>query len=49
MVGFHDWTDIRAELFDGDAEALTAERARTEAWINAHHLTEKQEQLGLDQ
>lgn len=32
---FHDWDDLRAELHDGDDEALEAERARTEAWIGA--------------
>ncbi|GAA0737517.1 hypothetical protein GCM10010199_59700 [Dactylosporangium roseum] len=35
MTEFHDWEDIRADLDDGDSEALAAERARTEAWISA--------------
>jgi hypothetical protein len=30
----HDWDDIRAELSDGDDEAVATERARTEAWIS---------------
>lgn len=34
MTEFHDWEDIRAELDDGDEEALAAERARTEAWVS---------------
>jgi hypothetical protein len=38
MAEFHDWEDIRAELGDGDSDALAAERARTEAWIQAFHL-----------
>src|SRR4051812_16815276 len=33
MTEFHDWDEIRAELHDGDDEALMVERARTEAWI----------------
>jgi hypothetical protein len=28
---FQDWEDLRAQLHDGDDEALAAERARTEA------------------
>jgi hypothetical protein len=34
MTDFHDWDDIRAELDDGDSDALAAERARTEAWAS---------------
>jgi len=49
MTDFHDWNDIRAELFDGDTEALAAERARTEAWISAYHLAEERKRLGLTQ
>lgn len=41
MTEFHDWDDIRAELDDGDSEGLTAERARTEAWVSAFDLTER--------
>lgn len=41
MIEFHDWDDIRAELFDGDDEALAVERARIEAWISAPHLEEE--------
>jgi hypothetical protein len=37
---FEDWEDLRAELHDGDEEALAAERAQTEAWISAYHLAE---------
>ncbi len=49
MTEFHDWDDIRAELFDGDDEALAAERARTEAWVSAFHLAEERKRLGLTQ
>ncbi|WP_406076359.1 helix-turn-helix domain-containing protein [Micromonospora sp. NBC_00858] len=49
MSGFHDWDDIRAELHDGDDEALDAERARTEAWISAFHLAGERKRLGLTQ
>ena len=41
MTEFHDWDDIRAELDDGDIDALNAERARTEAWVSAFHLAEE--------
>ncbi|MET8151054.1 helix-turn-helix domain-containing protein [Actinoplanes sp. NPDC049668] len=46
---FHDWDDLRAELHDGDDEALAAERARTEAWISAYHLAEERKRLGMTQ
>src|SRR5258705_11499407 len=49
MTEFHDWDDIRAELHDGDDDALTAERARTEAWVSAFHLAEERKRLGLTQ
>ncbi|MGW3891079.1 helix-turn-helix domain-containing protein [Micromonospora chokoriensis] len=49
MSDFHDWNDIRAELHDGNDEALDAERARTEAWISAFHLAEERKRLGLTQ
>jgi len=49
MTEFHEWEDIRAELHDGDDAALVAERARTEAWINAFHLAEERKRLGLTQ
>jgi DNA-binding XRE family transcriptional regulator len=49
MVDFHDWDDIRAELHDGDDDALDAERARTEAWVGAFHLAEERKRLGLTQ
>ncbi|MGI5179584.1 helix-turn-helix domain-containing protein [Dactylosporangium sp. CA-152071] len=49
MTEFHDWDDIRAELDDGDSDALTAERARTEAWVSAFHLAEERKRLGLTQ
>jgi DNA-binding XRE family transcriptional regulator len=49
MTEFHDWDDIRAELDDGDADALNAERARTEAWVSAFHLSEERKRLGLTQ
>ncbi|GAB3864667.1 hypothetical protein GCM10027610_113440 [Dactylosporangium cerinum] len=32
--------DIRAELGDGDSDALNAERVRTEAWVSAFHFAE---------
>ncbi|WJK35385.1 hypothetical protein [Solwaraspora sp. WMMA2065] len=41
MTEFHDWDDVRSELHDGDDAALATERARTEAWISAFHLTEE--------
>ncbi|MEV0129002.1 hypothetical protein AB0H83_11160 [Dactylosporangium sp. NPDC050688] len=40
MTEFHDWDGIRAELDDGDSDALAAERARTEAWVSTFHLAE---------
>jgi DNA-binding XRE family transcriptional regulator len=46
---FHDWADVRAELADGDEEALADERSRTEAWVNAYHLAEERKRLGLTQ
>lgn len=49
MTEYHDWDDIRAELHDGDDEALAAERARTTAWISAYHLAEERKRLGLTQ
>lgn len=49
MSDFHDWNDIRAELHDGDDEALDGERARTKAWISAFHLAEERRRLGLTQ
>lgn len=49
MGDFHDWDDIRAELHDGDADALDVERARTEAWTSAFHLAEERKRLGLTQ
>jgi DNA-binding XRE family transcriptional regulator len=49
MTEFHDWQDIRAELDDGDRDALAAERAHTEAWVNAFHLAEERKRLGLTQ
>jgi DNA-binding XRE family transcriptional regulator len=49
MTEFHDWDDIRAELDDGDSGAIAAERARTEAWVNAFHLAEERKRLGLTQ
>jgi DNA-binding XRE family transcriptional regulator len=49
MTEFHDWEDIRAELHDGDDNALASERARTEAWISAYHLAEERKRLGLTQ
>ncbi|MGW4466921.1 transcriptional regulator [Micromonospora sp. NBC_01796] len=49
MTDFHDWDEIRAELYDGDEAALGVERARTEAWISAFHLAEERKRLGLTQ
>nr|WP_261556774.1 helix-turn-helix transcriptional regulator [Frankia tisae] len=49
MTEFHDWADIRADLHDGDDEALAVERARTEAWVSAFHLAEERKRLGLTQ
>ncbi|MFB9238743.1 helix-turn-helix domain-containing protein [Plantactinospora siamensis] len=49
MSDFHDWDDIRAELHDGDDDALDVERARTEAWVSAFHLAEERRRLGLTQ
>jgi DNA-binding XRE family transcriptional regulator len=49
MSEFHDWEDLRAELHDGDDEALERERARTEAWVSAFHLAEERKRLGLTQ
>ncbi len=43
---FHDWDDIRAELDDGDSDALNAERVRTEAWVSAFHLAEEHVEWG---
>jgi transcriptional regulator with XRE-family HTH domain len=49
MSDFHDWEDLRAELHDGDDEAIERERARTEAWVGAFHLAEERKRLGLTQ
>jgi DNA-binding XRE family transcriptional regulator len=49
MTEFYDWEEVRAELHDGDEEAVAAERARTEAWVNAFHLAEERKRLGLTQ
>lgn len=49
MGDFHDWNDIRAELHDGDNDALDVERARTEAWVSAFHLAEERKRLGPPQ
>lgn len=49
MTEFHGWTDIRADLHDGDEEELAAERARTEACVSAFHLAEERKRLGLTQ
>ena len=49
MSEFHDWDDLRAELHDGDDDALAAEHARTEAWVSAFHLAEERKRLGLTQ
>lgn len=46
---YYDWEDVRAELHDGDDAALSAERARTEAWVKAFHLAEERKRLGLTQ
>ncbi|GGM90621.1 hypothetical protein ACFFX1_37300 [Dactylosporangium sucinum] len=47
MGEFHEWQDVRAELDDGDTDALADERARTEAWVIALNLTEERNRLGL--
>ncbi|MEV4760475.1 hypothetical protein AB0J86_35975 [Micromonospora sp. NPDC049559] len=44
-----DWDDLRAELHDGDEDALATERARTQAWVAALHLAEERKRLGLTQ
>lgn len=49
MTEYFDWEDVRAELHDGDDEALALERARTEAWISAYHRAEEQKRIGLTQ
>lgn len=49
MTEFHDWDDVRAELDDGDVEALEAERTRTEAWACAWHLADERKRVGLTQ
>jgi len=49
MTEFYDWEEVRAELHDGDEGAVAAERARTEAWVNAFHLAEERKRLGLTQ
>jgi DNA-binding XRE family transcriptional regulator len=49
VTELHDWDDIRVELDDGDSDALDAERARTEAWASAFHLSEERKRLGLTQ
>jgi DNA-binding XRE family transcriptional regulator len=49
MTEFHDWEDIRADLHDGDDEAVAVERAHTEASISAFHLAEERKRLGLTQ
>lgn len=36
VAEFYDWADVRAELHDGDDEALAAEQVRTEAWVVAY-------------
>jgi len=41
MNEFFDWSEIRAELHDGDDEALTVERSRTEAWIDMYRREEE--------
>jgi hypothetical protein len=41
MTEFYDWEEVRAELHDGDDEAVAAERARTGAWVRAFHRTEE--------
>ncbi|WP_238547249.1 hypothetical protein [Actinoplanes friuliensis] len=45
MTDFHDWDDVRAELHDGDDEALVVEWARTEAWVSGFHLAEERKRL----
>ncbi|GAA2375252.1 hypothetical protein [Dactylosporangium salmoneum] len=47
MSEFHNWDDIRAELDDGERDALAAERPGTEAWVSAFHLAEERSRLGL--
>lgn len=47
MSKFDDGADIRAELDDGDRDALAVERFRTEAWVSAFHLAEERKRLGL--
>jgi hypothetical protein len=49
MAEFHDWDGIRAELDDGDSDALAAERTWTEAWISDFHLAEGRKRIGLTQ
>jgi hypothetical protein len=49
VTEFYDWDDLRAELRDGDVEALAAERARTDAWVSALRLAEERTRLGLAQ
>ena len=49
MNEFCEWDDLRAELHDGDDDALVVERTRTEAWISAFHLAEERKRLGLTQ
>jgi hypothetical protein len=49
MTEFGDWEDIRAELDDGNRDALAVERARTEAWARASHFAEEHKLLGLTQ
>ena len=46
MVEFHDWQDIRAELNDGDTDALVGERERTDAWVRTFRIAEEHERLG---
>ncbi|WP_239336538.1 helix-turn-helix transcriptional regulator, partial [Frankia sp. CiP3] len=36
-------------MADLGGDALTAERARTEAWVSAFHLAEERKRLGLTQ
>jgi hypothetical protein len=47
MTEFRDWQDIRAELDDGGTDALTEERACTEAWVHAFHLAEERKRQRL--
>ena len=49
MSQFHDWEDLRAELHDGDDEALEGVRARAEACVSAFRLAEERKRLGLTQ